>query len=232
MSVRQRVLHSAPLIAFALAIVFLGLSLGGYDPADPPGRGAEPVNQPPTNPCGPVGAVFAHVLFITLGWSSWLLLLGLAVVNLLVITPPPRPRPAWAGDRALGWSWSSPPASSTRSRRRSMPSPAVGSGGYVGRVGRDLPRSSLRTCRHAPDPGRRRAVRPGAVPRRALLLADPGDPRLAPPANGGASRRVHVPAHPPGSSLAVRRGTGDWESPGAFRRPRSRHRCRCTRRFR
>ena len=37
MSVRQRVLHSAPLIAFALAIVFLGLSLGGYDPADPAG---------------------------------------------------------------------------------------------------------------------------------------------------------------------------------------------------
>ena len=30
MSVRQRVLHSAPLIGFALAIVFLGLSLAGY----------------------------------------------------------------------------------------------------------------------------------------------------------------------------------------------------------
>ena len=99
MSVRQRVLHSAPLIAFALAIVFLGLSLGGYDPADPPGWGAEPVNQPPTNPCGPVGAVFAHLLFITLGWSSWLLLLGLAVVNLLVTTPPARPRQARAGAR-------------------------------------------------------------------------------------------------------------------------------------
>src|SRR5580693_2567176 len=86
MSVRQRVLHSAPLIAFALTIVFLGLSLGGYDPADPPGWGAHPVNQPPTNPCGPVGAVCAHALFMTLGWSSWLLVLGLAVVNLLLTT--------------------------------------------------------------------------------------------------------------------------------------------------
>ena len=91
MSVRQRVLHSAPLIAFALAIVFLGLSLGGYDPADPPGQGADPVNQPPTNPCGPVGAVFAHILFTTLGWSSWLLLVGLAVVNLLLTTRRPMP---------------------------------------------------------------------------------------------------------------------------------------------
>ncbi len=56
MSVRQRVLQSAPLVAFSLAIVFLGLSLGGYNPADPPGWGAEPPNNPPANPCGPVGA--------------------------------------------------------------------------------------------------------------------------------------------------------------------------------
>ena len=48
MSVRQRVLRSAPLVAFALAIVFLGLSLGGYDPADPPGWGPiRPTTRPP-----------------------------------------------------------------------------------------------------------------------------------------------------------------------------------------
>ncbi len=85
MSVRQRVLQSAPLVAFALAIVFLGLSLGGYSPADPPGWGADPLNNPPANPCGPVGAFFAHILFISLGWCSWLLLLGLAVINVLLI---------------------------------------------------------------------------------------------------------------------------------------------------
>jgi hypothetical protein len=85
MSVRQRVLQSAPLVAFALAIVFLGLSLGGYDPADPPGWGADPLNNPPANPCGPVGAFCAHILFISLGWCSWLLLLGLAVINVLLI---------------------------------------------------------------------------------------------------------------------------------------------------
>ena len=38
MSLRHRALRSAPLIGFGLAIVFLTLSLYGYDPADPPGR--------------------------------------------------------------------------------------------------------------------------------------------------------------------------------------------------
>ena len=105
MSVRQRVLRSAPLIAFALAIVFLGLSLGGYDPADPPGHGAEPANQPPPNPCGPVGAVFAHVLFITLGWSSWLLLLGLAVLTSSGFLAAPSPS-GWGRRSGLASSWS------------------------------------------------------------------------------------------------------------------------------
>ena len=128
MSVRQRVLHSAPLIGFALAIVFLGLSLGGYDPADPPGHGAEPVNQPPTNPCGPVGAVFAHILFNTLGWSSWLLLLALAVVNLLVTTR--RPVPDKHGP-AIGFGLVLVVTAGFihKIAPTLMPSPAIGSGG-------------------------------------------------------------------------------------------------------
>jgi S-DNA-T family DNA segregation ATPase FtsK/SpoIIIE len=131
MSVRQRVLHSAPLIVFALAILFLGLSLGGYDPADPPGRGAEPVNEPATNPCGPVGALFAHLLFITLGWSSWLFLLGLAVVNLLVTTR--RPVPDKIGP-ATGFALVVAVTSGLiyKVAPTLAPSPAVGSGGYVG----------------------------------------------------------------------------------------------------
>ncbi|HEX3449412.1 MAG TPA: DNA translocase FtsK 4TM domain-containing protein, partial [Isosphaeraceae bacterium] len=131
MSVRQRVLHAAPLIVFALTIVFLGLSLAGYDPADPPGRAAEPVNQPPTNLCGPVGALFAHVLFTTLGWSSWLLILGLAVVNILAATR--RPVPDKLGP-ALGFALVLIVAAGFFHKLAPtlMPSPAVGSGGYVG----------------------------------------------------------------------------------------------------
>ena len=216
MSVRQRVLHSAPLIAFALAIVFLGLSLGGYDPADPPGQGAEPVNQPPANPCGPVGRrVRPHLVHHA----------GLVV---LAAAAGPRRRQS-ARDRLAG---PSPTGSARRSVSCSslvvaagfihrlaptlMPSPPVGSGGYIGRAGRDLPRGSLRTCRHDPDPRRRRTFRPGALPRRGLLLADPGDPRLAPPGRW-RQRAATGPPHPsrldPGGRAD---GAGDWETPGVI----------------
>ena len=87
MPVRQRLLRLAPALIFLLVNLFLALSLGGYDPADAPGSGAEPANQSPllSNPCGPVGATLAHVSFNVLGWSSWLLLLGLVAVNVLVV---------------------------------------------------------------------------------------------------------------------------------------------------
>jgi S-DNA-T family DNA segregation ATPase FtsK/SpoIIIE len=119
------------LIAFALAVIFLGMSLAGYNPADPPGWSAEPVNQPPSNPCGPVGAVIAHLLFVTLGWSAWLLLLGLAVVNLLMVSR--RPVPDRLGTAAGFFLVVVAAAGFThRFAPMLMPSPAVGSGGYIG----------------------------------------------------------------------------------------------------
>ncbi len=86
MPVRQHLLSLAPALVFLLLNLFLALSLGGYDPADAPGSGAEPANQSPflSNPCGPVGATLAHVSFNVLGWSSWLFLVGLVAVNVLV----------------------------------------------------------------------------------------------------------------------------------------------------
>jgi DNA segregation ATPase FtsK/SpoIIIE, S-DNA-T family len=131
MSVRQRVLRSAPLVAFGLGVVFLGLSLGGYSPADPPGWGAFPLNDPPANPCGPVGALLAHILFISLGWSSWLLLLGLAVLNVLLIarrTVPDRLAPAVGFVITLVVS----AGFIHRLAPGLRPSPTVGTGGYIG----------------------------------------------------------------------------------------------------
>jgi S-DNA-T family DNA segregation ATPase FtsK/SpoIIIE len=86
MLVRQRLARSVPALIFLLLNVFLALSLEGYDPADAPGSGAEPVNESLqlSNPCGPVGATLAHVLFLSLGWSSWLIVLSLAALNILV----------------------------------------------------------------------------------------------------------------------------------------------------
>ena len=131
MSVRQRALRSAPLIAFGLAIVFLGLSLLGYDPADPPGHGADPPNQPPTNPCGPVGAALAHGMFTILGWSSWLVPPALLVVNLLWVRRRPVP------DRlkqTLGFVLVllASAGSIYKLAPTLEPSPPVGSGGYLG----------------------------------------------------------------------------------------------------
>jgi S-DNA-T family DNA segregation ATPase FtsK/SpoIIIE len=131
MSVRQRVLHAAPLIAFALAIVFLGLSLAGYDPGDSPGWGSYPPNDPPHNPCGPVGSACAHALFMTIGWSSWLLLAGLAVVNFLVTIR--RPVPEKIGP-AAGFMLVLVVASGLfhKFAPALVFSPPVGNGGYIG----------------------------------------------------------------------------------------------------
>ena len=131
MSLRQRALRSAPLIAFGLAIVFLGLSLLGYDPADPPGRAAEPVNQPPSNPCGPVGAALAFGLFTTLGWSCWLLPPALVVLLLLRIRR--RPVPDRLGPTVgLGLVVVVVAAFLHKLAPTLEPSAPVGSGGYLG----------------------------------------------------------------------------------------------------
>lgn len=133
MLVRQRLLRSAPALTFLLVNLFLALSLGGYDPADAPGSGAEPPNRSPmlSNPCGPVGATLAHVMFNVLGWSSWLVLLGLVAVNVLVSTRraiPDRVSPA------LGFALVVAVAAGLIHKFAPglRPSPPVGSGGYAG----------------------------------------------------------------------------------------------------
>jgi DNA segregation ATPase FtsK/SpoIIIE, S-DNA-T family len=212
MSVRQRVLHSAPLIGFALAIVFLGLSMGGYDPADPPGHGAEPVNQPPTNPCGPVGAVFAHILFNTLGWSSWLLLLGIAVVNLLVTTR--RPVPDKHGP-AIGFGLVLVVTAGFihKIAPTLMPSPAIGSGGYVGAL------VAIFLEVHFGPVGMGLILAAAGLFGLALcydvvflwpIQEIRGWIRQA----SWRKRQATLAPHAGGSTLAVRPGPGDWETPG------------------
>ena len=57
-------------------VAFLGLSLGGYDPADPPGKAAAAEGGVVVkNPCGPVGAALANwllgLLGIALPFGGW-----------------------------------------------------------------------------------------------------------------------------------------------------------------
>ena len=133
MPVRQRLLRLAPALTFLLLNLFLALSLGGYDPADAPGSGAEPANHSPllSNPCGPVGATLAHVSFNVLGWSSWLLLLGLVAVNVLVVA---RRKVADRVGPALGFGLVLAVSAGMIHKFAPgiRPSPPVGSGGYTG----------------------------------------------------------------------------------------------------
>jgi S-DNA-T family DNA segregation ATPase FtsK/SpoIIIE len=128
---RQRLARNGPALALLLGWIFLAFSLAGYQPADAPGLAAEPANVTPANPCGPVGATLAFVLFQVLGWSSHLLLLGLAVVDLFLFRRRRVPEP---GLQLGGFVLLVAVAAGLL--QRFCPglerSPPVGSGGYLG----------------------------------------------------------------------------------------------------
>ncbi|SIO64955.1 DNA segregation ATPase FtsK/SpoIIIE, S-DNA-T family [Singulisphaera sp. GP187] len=128
---RQRLTRNGPASAFLLAIIFLALSLAHYDPADPPGHSTEPVRTSPANPCGPVGAALAHVLFTSVGWTSLLVVFGLAAIDLLWFA---RRSVAERVGPAAGFALlTAVTAALVHKYGRDLdPRPLVGSGGYLG----------------------------------------------------------------------------------------------------
>jgi DNA segregation ATPase FtsK/SpoIIIE, S-DNA-T family len=128
---RQRLARHAPASALLLAAVFLGLSLVGYDPADTPGSAVYPPNATAANPCGPVGAVLAHVLFTAVGWSSYILLYAVLARALLLFSRRPIPDKAMHG-LGLALVVVVSAAMTQRFAPDLKPSPPVGSGGYLG----------------------------------------------------------------------------------------------------
>ena len=131
---RPRLLRHCKVLALLCGWVFLALSLVAYDPADPPGSASEPPNRTPTNPCGPVGATLAHLLFLSAGWASLLVLPAQAAVNLLLIRRRIVPEP---GLRLLGFLLMVGVASALIQAGRPglRPAPPIGSGGYLGAAG-------------------------------------------------------------------------------------------------
>ncbi|WP_435016922.1 DNA translocase FtsK [Tundrisphaera sp. TA3] len=113
------------------AVSFLALCLIGYDPADPPGSAASPANDPATNPCGPVGAAIAHVLFTSVGWASFLVLYALLVADWLLYR---RRRVAEPAQRLIGLGMVLLVlAAAVQKLAPDLPrSAVVGSGGYAG----------------------------------------------------------------------------------------------------
>ncbi len=73
--------------------VFLALSLGSYDPADPPASLVFPAHTTIANLAGQPGAITANGMFAVLGEASWFLILLLVVADFRLFRRVPTPDP-------------------------------------------------------------------------------------------------------------------------------------------
>ena len=116
------------------AIVFVGLSLSSYDPADPPSTLVYPVNAHVTNACGPVGAQVAYRLQALLGAGAYVLLGAMLVFDLRLFSRNEMADPLL---RCVGWGLMLVAVS--LGLQIAVPrlgaGHVVGSGGYVGALG-------------------------------------------------------------------------------------------------
>ncbi len=85
------------LVALALVAlnIFLGLALASYDPADPPSTLIYPAHAHAMNACGRGGAWVAHVLFESLGWNAWYILISLVVFDIRLLSRRRSPTPGY-----------------------------------------------------------------------------------------------------------------------------------------
>ncbi len=129
---RERLARRARAGALLFLVAFLGLSLGGYDPSDPPGRAtAAGGTLAVKNPCGPVGAALANAAFQAFGLAAFGLVWGLGVVAFALLRAHRIREPLL---RAAGWAMVVSVASALIRRYgvSFRPCPPVGPGGYVG----------------------------------------------------------------------------------------------------
>ena len=73
--------------------VFLALSLGSYDPADPPASLVFPAHRTIANLAGQPGAITANGMFAVLGEASWFLVVLLIVADFRLFRRVPTPDP-------------------------------------------------------------------------------------------------------------------------------------------
>jgi DNA segregation ATPase FtsK/SpoIIIE, S-DNA-T family len=119
------------------AVIFLVAALVSYDPADPPIRLVWPQNSEIHNVCGRSGAIVSHALFEAMGLGAYYLAFSLAAFDFVLLTRRKVPQP-WF--RLLGWICSLLGVTTLVEMACPglSPGPVIGSGGYLGVVGRGL----------------------------------------------------------------------------------------------
>lgn len=137
-------------LALLVAVVFLGIALFTYDPADPLGEPVSPLNQIYTpdlvvypqnesmgNGCGHWGAYAADLLLTALGVCAYYLLISLAVLDYHLLRRREIDTPIV---RAVGWLASLVGLAAIVAivAPGISPGPVIGSGGYLGALAKGL----------------------------------------------------------------------------------------------
>ena len=124
-------------LALVAIAVFLGISLWTYDATDPPSTLVWPASTVVHNACGHIGALTAHYLFESLGIGAYYLTGSLVVLTVLLLLHREIDQPVL---RTFGWAVSVVGLTTlvALAMPNATPGPVIGSGGYIGAMGRSL----------------------------------------------------------------------------------------------
>ncbi|HEY3394006.1 MAG TPA: DNA translocase FtsK 4TM domain-containing protein, partial [Lacipirellulaceae bacterium] len=124
-------------LALSALVVFLGVALWTYEPADPPSTLVWPPSETVENACGRAGALAAHHLLECLGIGAYYLAGSLVVLTFLLFVRRDIDQRAL---RTFGWLISVVGLATLAAlvAPNWTPGPVVGAGGYVGAMGRAL----------------------------------------------------------------------------------------------
>ena len=122
-------------LALVALVVFLGISLWSYNPADAPSSLVWPASQTVENACGRAGAFTAYYLFESLGIGAYYLAGSLGVLTFLLLIRREIDQPVL---RTVGWAVSVVGLTTLFALAipNWTPGPVVGAGGYIGAMGR------------------------------------------------------------------------------------------------
>jgi S-DNA-T family DNA segregation ATPase FtsK/SpoIIIE len=126
---------------FTLALVavttLLGLAVATYDAGDPPSTLVQPPRAEYQNAIGPIGAYVSHYLLESVGVGAYYGIASLAALSLILLLRRNIDQPIV---RAVGWVLSLAALSTLAHMLmpNSTPGPEVGSGGFLGAMGRAI----------------------------------------------------------------------------------------------